>query len=244
MRLLANTGAVRRVRSGLFVLSAFGLLLALGFWLFHSPYFPVKSVKIEGNLKRLSVADLEQTAHQHIRGNILSADLNATREAFAQLPWVAQVQVRRLWPDTVQVHIREREPLARWVNNGVADGGLIDASGVAFDAPTDEVFPIFSGNANARALMAEEYRMFRAILEPTGLGISRMDYSERLSRSITLSNDVVLHLGRHDADVRLRRFVLLWHEVLSQRAKQVGLVDLRYKDGAAVHYTTSGSPNP
>lgn len=242
MQLWDNKGLASRVRSGLYLLSAFGLLLALGVWLFHSPYFPVKSVRIEGNLKRLNATDLEQTAYQHIRGNILSADLNATREAFAQLPWVAQVQVRRLWPDTVQIDIREREPLARWAGGGAADGGLIDASGVAFDAPTDDPFPIFSGNPNIRVLMAEEYRQFRAILAPAGLSISRMDYTERLSRDITLDNGMVLRLGRNDADNRLRRFVLLWHEVLDKRASQISHVDLRYKDGAAVRYTASGSP--
>lgn len=242
MRLWDNTGALKRVRSGLYLLSAVGLLVALGVWLFHSPYFPVKSVKIEGDLKRLNADDLEQTAHQYIRGNILSADLTATRHAFAALPWVADVKVRRLWPDTVQIHIREREPLARWVGSGDADGGLVDASGVAFDAPTDEEFPIFSGNTGIRELMAEEYHAFRAILEPTNLTITRMDYSQRLARNITLSNGMVLHLGRNHAPERLRRFVVLWHEVLHKRAHEIAHVDLRYKDGAAVRYAAANNP--
>lgn len=235
MRLWDNAGALKRINSSLYVLVFFSLLAAAVVWMMNSPYFPVKSVKIDGELQRLDAAQLQQTAQQHIRGNIFKADLNAAREAFEALPWVAEAEVKRLWPDTVQIRIRERQPVARWEG-----GGLVDSEGEAFDAPTDEHFPTFSGAAGAKQAMVAEYAAFKAILEPAGLGIERMDYGERASRTLTLNNGFVLRLGRLDADIRLRRFVRAWQEVLHERAADVEYVDLRYKDGFAVRYRSGG----
>ena len=231
MRLWDNAGALKRINNSIYVLVIFSLLVAAVVWMMNSPYFPVKSVRIDGELQRLDAAQLQQTARQHIRGNIFKADLNATREACEALPWVAEAEVRRLWPDTVQIRIREREPVARWEG-----GGLVDSEGNAFDAPTDEPFPVFSGAAGARKSMVAEYTAFQAILEPTGLKIERMDYGERTSRTLTLDNGFVLRLGRLDETVRLRRFVQAWQEVLHSREQNVRYVDLRYKDGFAVRY--------
>lgn len=231
MRLWDNAGALKRINNGLYVLVMFSLLAAAVVWMMNSPYFPIKSVKIDGRLQRLDAAQLQQTAQQHIRGNIFKADLHTAREAFEVLPWVAEVEIRRIWPDTVQIQVAEREPVARWEG-----GGLLDSEGRAFDAPTDEHFPVFSGAAGARKIMVDEYNRFRAILEPTGLKIDRLDYGQRAARTLTLDNGFVLRLGRLDAENRLRRFVLAWHEVLHSRADSVRYVDLRYKDGFAVRY--------
>ncbi|EGY52444.1 cell division protein FtsQ/DivIB [Neisseria shayeganii] len=238
MRLWDNAGALKRINNGLYVLVVLSLLAAAVVWMMNSPYFPIKSVKIDGQLQRLDAAQLQQTAQRHIRGNIFKADLHAAREAFEALPWVAEVEIRRMWPDTVQIQVSERQPVARWEG-----GGLVDSEGRAFDAPTDEPFPVFSGATGARKIMVEEYDRFRAILEPTGLKIERLDYGQRAARTLTLDNGLVLRLGRLDAESRLRRFVQAWHEVLHSRADSVRYVDLRYKDGFAVRYR-SGEETP
>jgi len=121
--------------------------------------------------------------------------------------------------------------VARWEG-----GGLVDSEGKGFDAPTDENFPVFAGTPGMRKIMVEEFMEFQAILAPTNLKISRMDYSSRSSRELALENGIRLHLGRVDAQDRLRRFVQAWHEILKERAADVQYVDLRYKDGFAVRY--------
>ncbi|OAM30880.1 cell division protein FtsQ [Eikenella longinqua] len=231
MRLWDNAGALKRINSSLYLLAGIGLVAAAVMWMMNSPYFPVKLVKIDGQLQRLSAAQLQQTASQHIRGNIFKADLNEARQAFEALPWVAKAEVRRLWPDTVQIQVVERKPVARWEG-----GGLVDSEGKGFDAPSDENFPIFAGTPGMRKIMVDEFAEFQAILAPTGQSISRMDYSPRSSRVLTLGNGIQLHLGRNEASMRLRRFVQAWHEILKDRAADIRYVDLRYRDGFAVRY--------
>ena len=80
-----NAGAMRRITRWLTALVLLMLLGAAGVWLYHSPYFPVKQVKIEGDLKRVSTQELQTVAQRYIRGNIFSADLNGAQKAFQAL---------------------------------------------------------------------------------------------------------------------------------------------------------------
>lgn len=231
MQALDNPGAIRRILNAIYLCCAVGLAFLLYFWLEKSPYLPVESVRIEGDLQRLNKTELEQAARPHIHGNMLRVDLNALRTVFSELPWVASADVRRKWPDTVEILIRERQPLARWEGRS-----LIDSEGQLFDAPSTEEFPVFSGSPDARATMVQEYRHYRHILAPTGLEISRMDYNNWMSRSLTLNNGIVLFLGRKDADQRLQRFVQVWPDTLAPRSAETAYIDLRYPDGMAVRY--------
>lgn len=231
MRLWDNTGALRRINHSIYALIFIGMLAAGGIWLFNSPYFPIKSVKIEGTLKRLTAKQLQETAAANIQGNIFKADLNQARAAFEALPWVASAQVKRIWPDTVVVNIQERQPVARWESSG-----LVDENGELFDAPSDEEFPVFAGPAHTEKMMVTAYRTDSAILAPTGLKIERFESSPRGANVLTLNNGMILRLGRNDNDARLRRFVVAWHEFLHNKASQVRYADLRYTDGLAVRY--------
>lgn len=58
---------------------------------------------------------------------ILFLDLAAARERLLSLPWVSDVSVERVLPDTVVIHLTERKPVALWQRDGRF--ALIDGSG-------------------------------------------------------------------------------------------------------------------
>ena len=59
--------------------------------------------------------------------------LNLMRDELLQVPWVIGAQVQRKWPNTVLLHVQERQPLALWGDNGV-----IDTTGKLFFPPLPE----------------------------------------------------------------------------------------------------------
>jgi cell division protein FtsQ len=61
---------------------------------------------------------------------LATLDLGAIRRRVAGYPPIASVSVRRLWPRTVVIHVRERTPTA--VEPLVGSFALLDASGVAY----------------------------------------------------------------------------------------------------------------
>ncbi|MDO1509765.1 MULTISPECIES: cell division protein FtsQ/DivIB [unclassified Neisseria] len=226
-----NAGALRRITRWLMLLVVLILLGAFSVWVYNSPYFPVKQVKIEGDVKRTGNKQLQTVAQKYIRGNILKADLNGAQRAFEQLPWVAKVSVRRRLPDTVEIDLVERIPVARW-----KESGLVDSNGNLFKAATDESFPLFEGQPGAAKVMVKHYNEFSAILKPLELEIAKLEYTPRSAWSVELNNGISVRLGREHEIKRLQRFAEIWPDILSSQQSNLMYVDMRYKDGFAVRY--------
>jgi len=65
---------------------------------------------------------------------ILAYDFTSAKMRVEELPWVQHVRIERLLPDTLAVHLVERQPIALWQNKG--DFTLIDEEGeVISNAP-------------------------------------------------------------------------------------------------------------
>lgn len=229
-----NATALGRLTRWLFILVALILLGAGAVWVYHSPNFPIRQVKIDGELQRVSSDELQTVAQKYIRGNIFSADLNGAQKAFENLPWIAKAQVRRRLPDAVEIGLTEREPVARW-----KEAGLVDSNGDLFQAATNENFPLFVGEAGTAKTMVEHYNEFNRVLQPLGLSIQRLEYSPRSAWQVQLNNGIEVRLGRENEIPRLQRFAQIWPSILKAQQNSLAYVDMRYKDGFAVRHHRS-----
>jgi cell division protein FtsQ len=45
---------------------------------------------------------------------ILGFQISALRKRLIELPWVREATIKRKWPDTVEIHIAERQPMVLW----------------------------------------------------------------------------------------------------------------------------------
>ena len=61
---------------------------------------------------------------------ILGFQINTLRKRLIELPWVRDATIKRKWPDTVEIHIAERQPMVLWQRKKRLY--LIDTEGVAF----------------------------------------------------------------------------------------------------------------
>ncbi|QEY25196.1 cell division protein FtsQ/DivIB [Neisseria zalophi] len=226
-----NAGALKRITRWLMLLVIVILLGAFGVWIYNSPYFPVKQVRIEGEIQRTGNKQLQTVAQKYIRGNILKADLNGAQEAFAKLPWIGKVTIRRRLPDTVEIRLVERIPVARW-----KDSALVDSEGNLFKAATDETFPEFEGQPGTARDMVNHYNRFTGIIRPLDLHIVKLEYTARSAWSAELDNGIVVRLGRENEIDRMQRFADMWPSILKEQEKYLEYIDMRYKDGFAVRY--------
>ncbi|MDO5058688.1 MAG: cell division protein FtsQ/DivIB [Neisseria sp.] len=224
-----NVQVMRRLSGWLLVLVFLLLAVSGAVWLYHSHYFPIKQIKIEGNLKHADAAEIQAVAQKYIRGNILRADLNGAQGAFAQMPWIADAQVSRLLPDTVYVKLTERVPVARWDKDR-----LVDSSGELFTVPYDAPLPLFAGQEGAEKEMVEHLAVFQTALKPAKLAVQKLIYTPRSAWSIILDNGLTVRLGRERERERLNRFTAVWQPLIAPKAEQLEYVDMRYKDGFAV----------
>jgi cell division protein FtsQ len=109
------------------------LLVVLGWVLWAGPLLSVRSVQVDG--ATTLPAELVREAAGIPDGRpLLRVDVDAARDAVAELPQVESVTVTRGWPSRVVITLVERTPLA--VVGEPGRRSLLDARGVLFDTVT------------------------------------------------------------------------------------------------------------
>ena len=222
-----DAGALGRLTRRLLLLMTF-LLIGSGIaWLYNSKYFPVKQIAIQGKLKYASGKELQTVAREHIRGNMFRADIDS-----------AQAMVRRRFPETVEIILTERVPVAHW-----RAGGLVDSKGNVFAASLKQDLPIFEGQQGTGKDMVKHYADFSGILSPLKLTIKELIYTPRSAWLLVLNNGITVRLGRENEIKRLQQFAQIWPSLLRKKQSRIEYVDMRYKDGFSVRYRPSENPS-
>ena len=210
---------------------AAAVLAAGTVWWWHTAHWPVDVVRIDGTVAHADRERLKAVVARHTRAGFFGMDLGALRRDLTALPWVRDAALRRVWPGTLRVTVREHDAAATW--NGRA---LVSAGGTVFEPARIESggLPELTGPAGHGPAMLERLRRFRQRLAPLGLGIAGLHQDQRRAWRLELANGVTLRLGREAISARLDRFVAVWPGVLAPEAARVEAVDLRYTNGFAV----------
>ncbi len=210
--------------------------------LVHSPLFPLKEIVVQNALKNAAASEIEN-AMDGVGGNFFAADLAAIRARLEQVSWVRHVDVRRVWPDRIEVKLEEHVAFARW-----GDSGLVNTFGEPFAADLEEGgearLPLFAGPAGTEGELARRYRRFVELLAPLGETPDRVVLTPRFAWQLRMASGLNLELGRDGAEPveeRLARFVAAYADSIGRLPKRDGAaadkqrnVDLRYPNGFAM----------
>ena len=226
------------VSNVLLFLAALGLGWALVIWTLSKPLFPLRELVLSAPPSQVTKGQLEHAARTVIRGNFFTARLEEVRAAFEKLPWVRHAEVRRLWPDGLELRLEEHEAVAYWKNIGDGDVRLINRQGEVFGASSDVAMPEFSGPQGSAAAMLEHYEMFSRILQPLRVNLVRMDLSARGAWRLWLDNGLSIVLDREQErspiEARLENFVAALPRLQDNLGVQIARADLRYPNGFAL----------
>lgn len=195
-------------------------------------YWPIRQVHVVGERAHLSTADIRQAMAPHVTEGFFTTDLSAIEAALEELPWTADAAVRRLWPDTLELRLRERDAVARWGKDGV----LTTAGEVFYPrgAEIPQELPVLYGPDDSQRTLLARYRRMQRRLQTIGLGLRALVQDERRAWHLLLEGGIPLALGRGDPQARVARFIRAWPAVLAGRAEAVERIDLRYTNGFAV----------
>jgi cell division protein FtsQ len=108
------------------------------------PIFPLHQLVVVSDVRQVTQMQMEYVAHSSVSGNFFTVNLDSVRAAFEKLPWVRHAEVRRIWPDRIEISIEEQVAAARWLQ---ADGEsrLVNTFGEVFNASTEIDLPVYSG---------------------------------------------------------------------------------------------------
>lgn len=176
------------------------------YWgLWQSELLRYRTLRVVG-LERATEAQIRHLADLDAGAPLVALDLDAAAAGVARHPWVASAQVRRVFPDTVVVQVREREPVAILQLDGLF---LVDAEGTPFTRATgaDLDLPLLTGIPRAladrepelgRRLLREGLARLDAVQTRGGLApeaISEVRFDARAGYTVTLRNGGEVRLG-------------------------------------------------
>jgi len=186
----------------------------------------VREILVEGR-SRVPAPTVMATLGLHRGMPILGVGVDTLRQHLETIPWVETAIVERRLPDTIYVHLTERQPLALWQRNG--HFSVIDAKGVVIQDEVGEFahLPIVVGDdapAHAEALLlllATEPDLQKRVTAAVRVGGRRWN--------LKLDNGIDVALPEQDADAAWHRLAELERsEGLLERA--ILAVDLRLPD--------------
>lgn len=193
---------------------------------------PISKVSVRGDLTYVDQLTVQERMAPFVEASFFKVDLDALRHDLEQMPWIAHVEVRRVWPDQVTVRLEEHLPIARW-----GDEALLNNSGQAF-TPSDlaryEHLPQLHGPKRAQQRVMQQYQMLSQMLRPLGFSIERLELRARGSWFVTTDQGIELSLGRDQIIEKMRRFTAIYQQTLAQESEKIARIDLRYANGLAV----------
>ena len=228
----ARTDEHRKTAELMVTLLFTGLLVWFGSYLLDPGTLPIRQVRIEGEFRNLSTSALQELVQDRVTGGFFNINVSAVRDTLLTDPWVKDVSVHRVWPDSLRVYVTEQDAAALW-----KDSGLLNKSGVLF-TPDKKTFPknlpVLDGPEGTQMLVMNRYLFLKRKLDTINLNISVLKMDDRRAWMFEIDDGIKVILGRSDFDERVARFVDLISISLGDKIQSVGLVDMRYPNGFAV----------
>ncbi|HET8942378.1 MAG TPA: cell division protein FtsQ/DivIB [Rudaea sp.] len=196
--------------------------------------WPVRYVQVQAPFAHVSAEQIRAASASQLGTGFFALQLEDVRKAVAALPWVASVEARKRWPDTLVLEVRERQPFARW-----GQSRLIDRNGDLFDIPGGsqlQGLPVLDGPDDALADVVAFFKEAQQTLSGTGLILTGVVQDARGSWTLNLNGGGAILLGHHDIEARLQRFLAAYPQLSPTHSAGFDRVDLRYTNGFAVQW--------
>ncbi|RFZ89496.1 cell division protein FtsQ/DivIB [Shinella sp. WSJ-2] len=196
--------------------------------------FAIEDVKVSGNRETSEIDILERLGLDGTT-SLVALDVKEARQRLTELPWVEDVSVRKVYPGTIEIALKEREAFAIWQHG--TDLSLIEKNGSVIAPLRDNKFsslPLFVGRdaETAAASFSDEFDSWPELK-------SRVKAYIRVAGrrwDLRLENGIVVKLPEHNVPRAMDMLASLdASEQLLER--DIAAVDLRLEDRTTVQLT-------
>jgi cell division protein FtsQ len=200
---------------------------------------PIKYIRTEGVFKYLVQDEIKDALQPLVKTGFFDVDVQVIHAAVTGLPWVESATVRRVWPDTIDIKVRERKPFVRW-----GEKSLMSENGIVFIPRSTEPFEdlmILTGPDQQQVKVLEIMKGVKTALADQSFEIAEFTINNRWAWKIKLANGLKIQLGRTEQLKKLQRFLKTLNVLQQEQIDAMEVVDLRYPNGYAVSWK-AGTP--
>ena len=230
-----NYRALNKLSLGLILVSLIFLAYAFFKVTFNSKLFMVERINFVGDINHVSRDQFSSVVTKNFKGGFFNLNLREAKDSLEQLSWIKNVEIKRNWPNTIDVIVSERDAMARWKR-----GGLLDAAGELFDGAVDKNLPILDGPIGEHGVVMAQYLSLMDRLEPYEVSIDQLQLTKQRSWHGRLSIGTVVAIGEKNAAFRIERFMRFLPETQKRYKSLVKFADLRYANGFSVSSSVNG----
>ncbi len=209
-------------------------------WVAHRPVFTLTHIELDGQFQHVNKVGVREHALRRMSGNFFTMNLEDTRRAFENVPWVRSASVRRVWPNGLRVNLVEHEVLGYW-----GDSKLVSRFGDVFvvnlaeaEAQRTEKLPLLLGPVGSERLVVEQFYRLNRQLKTGGFQLGELRLSDRFAWTAVIDNGLKLELGidrpEHSSSSQVDLFLRSYPIVMAQMMKKLTVFDLRYPSGFAL----------
>src|SRR5690606_26166047 len=131
--------------------------------------WPLRTLRVSDGLERIDQTRLRDTLLPYAQRGFFAVELAAAQDAVEALPWVEHAEVRKRWPDVLEVRIVEHRPFARWGEDRLLSeqGRLFPSAGIELPAG----LPLLHGPDAQVVDVVALYNDSRELFTTTGLDV-------------------------------------------------------------------------
>jgi cell division protein FtsQ len=213
------------------------LSVLTGMYLFSrtEPVFLLKNIRIKG-AEQLPESEILKKIYPFLKDSIFGTDMGKVKAAITSHPFVKDVRVKRIFPFSILIEVKERVPSALWAGPG-GDIQMLDEDGAPYRG-------LYKGNTRDLLVISAKEKndaksIFREVTDWDRRGIMKKDdlsevlYDEGNITLFSLNDGVEIILGKEERSERLKRAVTVLED-----AKKSGLlircIDARFENGAII----------
>ncbi|PHS18156.1 MAG: hypothetical protein COA86_08405 [Kangiella sp.] len=208
----------------------------------------VTEISINNYLKQVEPSSIARILKKKEYAYLLQIDVTKLQNEIKELNWVKQVEIRKKWPNTIEVLIEEYLPIARINKKLLVDSGMLIEANTQKEMNKlpllnfrnhefeSEYFKTEGFKTEGFKIeyleIVERYKTIQKNFISIGIVIESLDVSESLAWTINTSNKIKIKIGRKQHLQRTNRLISTLHFI--EKFETVKTIDLRYNNGFSV----------
>lgn len=197
-------------------------------------YFPIKKIVLVSQITYADKEKIHEKSKKYLSGksffNLKIIDL---KKEIENVDWVRLADVKRVYPDQVQIHIIEHVPVAIWNDEMYLNsfGNIFFASSIDIKLPK-----IYSVHERSNAVFKYFIKFSKNLLKNNIYhNIIEIEENRRRSLTIKLSSNIIIYLGQDDINNKIDTFFKVYNSLNSSvDLTKIRYIDMRYSNGFAV----------
>lgn len=200
--------------------------------------FPIRSVVVEGVYQFADKDEMRERVMSQASRGFFDLDIDNIQENVEQLPWVKNAYVRRVWPESITVHVEEHKPVARWGDRSLLTDNFklftppnLNASSDAGLNELIDSLPVLWSPERRHVSLLKLLNDTKTMFDEVEAPLEGMVEDERRSLTLYLKNDVKVVIGHREVHKRITRFTEIFRSYIAPVYDDIAKVDLRYTNG-------------